>query len=130
MQKHNLYLNQFSNQKGAIGKPERPKRYPIWVAHPRTHLSTKYPPPGLKHFVHRNTLQINISYLIIYRNLHYRQKNSFGDILRKFDGNWTYVIDSVCLLNTTPKSVYLMLYLLCRRQNASFVTLNPVVNIM
>ena len=39
------YLNQFSNKKGAIGKPEGPKKHPIWAAHPRTHLSTKYPPP-------------------------------------------------------------------------------------
>ena len=45
LQKCNLYLNQFSNKKGAIGKPERPKKHPIWAAHPRTHLSTKYPPP-------------------------------------------------------------------------------------
>ena len=36
--------NQFSNKKGAIAKPERPKKHPIWAAHPRTHLSTKYPP--------------------------------------------------------------------------------------
>ena len=28
LQKHNLYLNQFSNKKGAIGKPERPKQAP------------------------------------------------------------------------------------------------------
>ena len=42
MQKRDLYLNQFSNKKGAIGKPERPKKHPIWAAHPRTHLSTKY----------------------------------------------------------------------------------------
>ena len=45
LQKRDLYLNQFSNKKGAIGKPERPKKHPIWAAHPRTHLSTKYPPP-------------------------------------------------------------------------------------
>ena len=45
LQKCDLYLNQFSNKKGAIGKPERPKKHPIWAAHPRTHLSTKYPPP-------------------------------------------------------------------------------------
>ena len=32
-------------QKGAIGKPERPKKHPIWAADPRAHLSTKYPPP-------------------------------------------------------------------------------------
>ena len=44
LQKCDLYLNQFSNKKGAIGKPERPKKHPIWAAHPRTHLSTKYPP--------------------------------------------------------------------------------------
>ena len=48
LQKCDLYLNQFSNKKGAIGKPERPKKHPIWAAHPRTHLSTKYPPPGQK----------------------------------------------------------------------------------
>ena len=41
--KHELYLNQFSNKKGAICKPERPKRPPIWAVHPHTHLSTKYP---------------------------------------------------------------------------------------
>ena len=44
LQKRNLYLNQFSNKKGAIGKPERPKKHPIWAADPRTHLSTKFPP--------------------------------------------------------------------------------------
>ena len=42
-----FYLNQFSNEnkKGGIGisKPVRPKRHPIWAAHPRIHLSTKYP---------------------------------------------------------------------------------------
>ena len=37
LQKRDLYLNQFSNKKGATGKPERPKRHPIWAAHPRTH---------------------------------------------------------------------------------------------
>ena len=45
LQKRNLYQNQFSNKKGAIAKPESPKKHPIWAAHPRTHLSTKYPPP-------------------------------------------------------------------------------------
>ena len=45
MQKRDLYLNQFSNKKGAIGKPERPKKHPIWAAHLHTHLFTKYPPP-------------------------------------------------------------------------------------
>ena len=45
LQKHNLYLNQFSNKKGATGKPERPERHSIWAAYLRTHLSTKYPPP-------------------------------------------------------------------------------------
>ena len=39
--KMQLYVNQFSNKKGAIGKPARPKKPP---AHPHTHLSTKYPP--------------------------------------------------------------------------------------
>ena len=47
--KRDPYLNQFSNKKGAIAKPESPKKHPIWAAHPRTHLSTKYPPPGVKH---------------------------------------------------------------------------------
>ena len=46
MQKRDLYQNQFSNKKGAIAKPESPKKHPIWAAHPRTHLSTKYPLPG------------------------------------------------------------------------------------
>ena len=36
LQKCDRYLNQFSNKKGAIGKPERPKKHPIWAAHPRT----------------------------------------------------------------------------------------------
>ena len=44
LQERNLYLNQFSTKKGAIGKPERPKN--LWAAHPRTHLSTKYPRGG------------------------------------------------------------------------------------
>ena len=35
-----------STPPGAIAKPESPKKHPIWAAHPRTHLSTKYPPPG------------------------------------------------------------------------------------
>ena len=34
---------------GAIAKPESPKKHPMWAAHPRTHLSTKYPPPRAKH---------------------------------------------------------------------------------
>ena len=42
MQTRDLYLNQLK-KKGAIGKPERPKKHPIWAAHPRSHLSTKYP---------------------------------------------------------------------------------------
>ena len=46
LQKRDLYQNPFSNKKGAIAKPESPKKHPIWAAHPRTHLSTKYPPPG------------------------------------------------------------------------------------
>ena len=35
------------DKKEANGKPERPKRHPIWAAHPRTNLSTKCPRPGL-----------------------------------------------------------------------------------
>ena len=45
----------------------------------------------------------NIAKLIIYWNLHYCQKHSFGNILLMFDENWTFEIDSVCLLNPTPK---------------------------
>ena len=44
LQKRDLYQNQFSNKKGAIAKPESSKKHLIWAAHPRTHLSTKYPP--------------------------------------------------------------------------------------
>ena len=59
LQKCDLYLNQFSNKKGSIGKPERPKKHPIWAAHPRTHLSTKYPPPpGKKAYL------LNVKYRI------------------------------------------------------------------
>ena len=39
-------LTNFQIKKGAIAKPESPKKHPIWAAHPRTHLSTKYPPRG------------------------------------------------------------------------------------
>ena len=52
LQKHDLYLNQFSNKKGAIDKPESPKKHPIWAAHPHIHLSTKYP-PGNNMFFHK-----------------------------------------------------------------------------
>ena len=43
-----------------------------------------------------------------------------------------FVIDSVCLFNSTPKSVYFMLYFKCFAMDkiASFVTLNPAVKIM
>ena len=59
--KRDLYKNQFPNKKGAIAQPESPKKHPIWAAHPRTHLSTKYPPSGAGyasghnwvHFAHR-----------------------------------------------------------------------------
>ena len=57
-----------------------------------------------------NTLQTNISYIKIYIHLQYSQKYSFGDILRKFDVYWTRLLNSACLLNSTPKSVYFMLY--------------------
>ena len=47
----NIYQNQFSNyKKGAIAKPESPKKHLIWAAHPHTHLSTKYPPGLCGHF--------------------------------------------------------------------------------
>ena len=45
--KHATYIKtNFQIKKGAIAKPESPKKHPIWAAHPRTYLSTKYPPPG------------------------------------------------------------------------------------
>ena len=77
-------------------------------------------------------LQINISNLIIYRNLHYCQKYSFGDILRKFDGNQTFAIDSVCLLSSMPKIGMLhdVLQMLRSGQNWEFVTLDSMVKIM
>ena len=58
LQKRDLYQNQFSNKKGAIAKPESPKKHPIWAAHPRTHLSTKYPPPprGVSHNIEEKSL--------------------------------------------------------------------------
>ena len=64
----------------------------------------------------------NISNLIIYRNLHYRQKYSFGDILKKFDGNYRFVKDPVCLLNSTPKFgiLHAVLQILCHGQNCKF----------
>ena len=30
-------------------------------------------------------------------------KHSFGDILRKFEENWTFLMDSACLLSSTSK---------------------------
>ena len=73
----------------------------------------------------RTNQQINISksvVLIIYRNLHSCQKYSFGDILRKFDGNRTFLIDSVCLLSSTPKigTFYAVLQILHHGQNCEF----------
>ena len=56
LQKCDLYLNQFSNKNGAIGKPERPEKHPIWAAHPRTHLSTKYPPPPGAQLTQQNSM--------------------------------------------------------------------------
>ena len=47
--------------------------------------------------------QIKFGNLIAYRNLHYHQNYSFGDILRKFGGNRTFRIDFVYLLSSTPK---------------------------
>ena len=67
---------------------------------------------------------------MIYRNLHYCQKGSFDDILRKFDANWTFIIDSVCLLGSMPKiGIHFMMFVKCFDVDniASFVTLNPVV---
>ena len=36
VQKRDLYLNQFSNEKGSL------KRHPLWTACPHTHLYTKF----------------------------------------------------------------------------------------
>ena len=46
LQKLPLYLNQFSNKKGVIGKPERPKKHPIWSAQPRTATFPLCTPPS------------------------------------------------------------------------------------
>ena len=56
---------------------------------------------------------------MIYKKLQYRQNYSFGDILRKFDGSWTFLIDSVCLLSFRPKICifHAALQMLCRGQN-------------
>ena len=62
MQKRDLYLNQVSNKKGAIGKPDRPKKHPIWAAHRRIHLSTKYP-PGIIHNTKAAVVGISESWL-------------------------------------------------------------------
>ena len=40
-----LQIKPIFKRRVAIGKPERPKRYPIWAAHLCTHLSTKCPSP-------------------------------------------------------------------------------------
>ena len=61
----------------------------------------------------KNTLQINISGPIINKNLHYCQKHSFGDILSTFDANSTFLIDSVCILRSTPKIGKLHVVLQC-----------------
>ena len=65
---------------------------------------------------------------MIYRNLHLRQKYIFGDTLRKFLWKLNIrIIDSVCVLNSMPKSVYFMLFFAVDK-TSSFVTLNPAVN--
>ena len=45
------------------------------------------------------------SNLIIYRNLLYRQ-NAASDILRKFDANWTFVIEFLSLRSTPKISIF------------------------
>ena len=49
-----IYVNQFSNKKGVIGKPGKSKRHPFRAAPPSTHLSTKYPP----HYIHQGTIYL------------------------------------------------------------------------
>ena len=54
---------------------------------------------------------------------HHRQKPSIGDILRKFDTNWTFLKDLVCLLSSiTPKigAFHAALQTLRRGQNCEF----------
>ena len=64
LQKHDLYLNQFSNKKGAIGKPDWAKKHHIWAAHPRTHLSTKYPPRELSENIYFYVCQMSIKSML------------------------------------------------------------------
>ena len=49
-------------------------------------------------------------------------KNSFGEILRKFDANWTLIIDDVCVLSFMPKIsiFYAILQILRREQHCEF----------
>ena len=63
---------------------------------------------------------------MIYRNLHYHQKYSFGDILRKSHENRTSVIDSV---SSTPKICIFHAVLQCFAVDKieSFVTFKSVV---
>ena len=50
-------------------------------------------------------INLNISNLVlIYQSLHNRQIIVLVIILRKFDANWTLVIDYVCRLRSTPKN--------------------------
>ena len=69
---------------------------------------------------------------MIYWHLHYRQKHSFGNILRKFDGNGTFVMDSVSLLSSTLEigifhPVFQMFHM---DKIVSFVTLISFVKIL
>ena len=59
---------------------------------------------------------------IIYRNLQYCPKHSFSDILRNFDEHWTFVIDFVNLLSSTPKSgvFHVAFQMLRREQHCEF----------
>ena len=89
-----------------------------WLAHFIWKWHQLIQPHPLNHFVHKQKWMQNVpndsywfktSYRLtfaIYNDLlklTLSSKHSFGNILRKFDGNWTFLMDSVCLLSSMPE---------------------------
>ena len=57
-----------------------------------------------QHFVlYRYVLTFHKFNLTLFSDFFFLQKHSFGDKLRKFDSNLTFVINSLCRLSSTPK---------------------------
>ena len=71
-----------------------------------------------------------MSNLNIYKHVYYHQKYCFGDILTKFDGNWTYLIDYVCLLSSPKISTFyaVLQMLIAVDEIVNFIA--PVVKVM